>query len=162
MSLKTEFTHWLRGFLGIGDEARRTALDILRQRYLDETEHAETLRQHAEQMHYPQFRNELLHIAAQEAEHTQWVAKKLVALGDRLPEVREIQLTEGSSWKHLLNDLEEESRCAGDLMEQIRTVQSDYPDIAALLQRISEDEKKHCAKIREMLMRSDAFAGSLA
>jgi rubrerythrin len=47
-------------------------------------------------------------------------------------------------------------------MEQIRTVQSDYPDIAALLQRISEDEKKHCDKIREMLMRSDAFSLSLA
>jgi rubrerythrin len=62
----------------------------------------------------------------------------------------------------LLKDLEEEGRCAGDLMEQIRTVQSDYPDIAVLLQRISEDEKRHCDKIREMLMRSDAFAGSLA
>ena len=49
-----------------------------------------------------------------------------------------------------------------ELMEQIQTVQSDYPDIAALLQRISEDEKKHCDEIREMLMRSDAFAGSLA
>jgi hypothetical protein len=79
-----------------------------------------------------------------------------------LPEVQEIHLTEGSSWKHLLNDLGEKSRCAGDLMAQIRTVQSDYPDIAALLQRISEDEKKHCDKTREMLMRSDAFAGSLA
>ena len=162
MSLKTEFTHRLRDFFGIGDEARRTALDILRQRYLDETEHAEKLRQHAEKMHYPQFRKELLHIAAQETEHTQWVAKKLVALGDKLPEVRKIHLTEESSWKYLLKDLEEEGRCAGDLMAQIRTVQSDYPDIAALLQRISEDEKKHCDKIREMLMRSDAFALSLA
>jgi hypothetical protein len=66
-----------------------------------------------------------------------------------LPEVRKIHLTEESSWKYLLKDLEEEGRCAGDLMAQIRTVQSDYPDIAALLQRISEDEKKHCDKIRE-------------
>jgi rubrerythrin len=162
MLLKTEFTHWLRVFLGIGDEARRTVLDILRQRYLDETEHAEKFRQHAEKMHYPQFRKELLNIAAQEGEHTQWVAKELVALGDRLPEARKIHLTEENSWKHLLKDLEEESRCSGELMEQIRTVQSDYPDIAALLQRISEDEKKHCDEIREMLMRSDAFAGSLA
>ena len=55
---------------------------------------------------------------------------------------------------------EEEGRCAGDLMEQIRTVQSGYPDSVVLLQRISEDEKRYCDKIREMLMRSDAFAGS--
>jgi rubrerythrin len=148
--------------LGIGDEARRTVLDILRQRYLDETEHAEKFRQHAEKMHYPQFRKELLHIAEQEAEHSQWIAKKLVALGDSLPEVRGVRMTEESSWKYLLKDLEEEGRCAGDLMEQIRTVHSDYPDIAALLQRIFEDEKKHCDKIRDMLMRSDAFAVSLA
>lgn len=153
---------WLRGFLGIGDQGRRTVLDILRQRYLDEAEHAEKFRQHAEKMQYPQFRKELLDIAAQEAEHTQWLAKELVALGDRLPAVREVHLTEESSWKHLLKDLEEEGRGAGDLMEQIWTVQADYPDIAVLLQRISEDEKKHCDKIREMLMRSDAFAGSLA
>lgn len=153
---------WLKNFLGVGDQARRTVLDILRQRYLDESEHAEKFRQHAKKMHYPQFRKKLLDIAAQEAEHAQWLAKKLVALGDRLPEVREVHLTEESSWKHLLKDLEEEGRCAGDLMEQMWTVQTDYPDIAALLQLISEDEKRHCDKIREMLMQSDAFAGSLA
>ena len=50
--MRTELSHWWRGFLGIGDEARRTALDILRQRYLDETEHAELFNQHARQMHY--------------------------------------------------------------------------------------------------------------
>jgi hypothetical protein len=37
-----------------------------------------------------------------------------------------------------------------------------WPDIAALLQWISDDEKKHCDKIRDMLIRSDAFAGSVA
>ena len=153
---------WLKNFLGVGDHARPTVLDILRQRYVDESEHAEKFRQHAEKMHYPQFRKKLLDIAAQEAEHTQWLAKKLVALGERLPEVRKVHLTEESSWKHLLKDLEEEGRCAGDLMEQMWTVQTDYPDIAALLQLISEDEKRHCDKIREILMRSDAFAGSLS
>jgi rubrerythrin len=47
-------------------------------------------------------------------------------------------------------------------MEQTWAVATDYPDIAMLLERISEDEKKHRGEIREMLMRSDAFAGSLA
>ena len=44
----------------------------------------------------------------------------------------------------------------------LSAVATDYPDIAMLLERIFKDEKKHRAKIREMLMRSDAFAGSLA
>jgi rubrerythrin len=47
-------------------------------------------------------------------------------------------------------------------MEQIWAVATDYPDIAVLLEGISKDEKKHRDEIREMLMRSDAFALSLA
>jgi rubrerythrin len=47
-------------------------------------------------------------------------------------------------------------------MEQIWAVATDYPDIAALLEQISKEEKKHGDEIREMLMRSDAFSGSLA
>jgi len=149
--------------LGIGDEARRTALDILRQRYLDETEHAELFNQHARQMHYSQFRKTLLCIAAAETEHAELLAKKIIDLGGKLPEVREERaLTDQSSWQHLLKDLNEEDHCAGELMEQIWAVATDYPDIAMLLERISEDEKKHRDEIREMLMRSDAFAGSLA
>ena len=161
--MRTELSLWWRSFLGIGDEARRTALDILRQRYLDETEHAELFNQHARQMHYSQFRKTLLCIAAAETEHAELLAKKIIDLGGKLPEVREERaLTDQSSWQHLLKDLNEEDHCAGELMEQIWAVATDYPDIAMLLERISEDEKKHRDEIREMLMRSDAFAGSLA
>jgi rubrerythrin len=162
MSLNTEISYWMRSFLGIGDEPRRKVLEILRQRYIDATEQAARFMRHAEKMHYPQFREKLQGIAVQETEHADWLAKKIVALGGKLPEVREGRSTEESSWKHLLKALDEESRSTGDLMEQIWSVQSDYPDIAALLERISEDEVKHRNEIREMLMRSDAFADSLA
>jgi rubrerythrin len=47
-------------------------------------------------------------------------------------------------------------------MELMWAVATDYPDIAALLEQISKEEKKHGDEIREMLMRSDAFSGSLA
>jgi rubrerythrin len=161
--MRTELSHWWRSFLGIGDEARRTALDILRTRYVDEIVHAEKFNQHAGEMHYPQFREKLLHIGAEESEHAGLMAKKIVDLGDKLPEVtRERASTDQCSWQHLLKDLNEEGHCAGELMEQIWAVAMDYPDIALLLERISKDEKKHRDDIREMLMRSDAFAGSLA
>jgi rubrerythrin len=114
-------------------------------------------------MHYPQFREKLLHIAAEETEHAGLLAKKIFDLGGKLPEVTgERTPTEQSSWQHLLKHLNEEGHCAGELMEQIWAVATDYPDIAALLEKISKEEKKHCDEIREMLMRSDAFAGSLA
>jgi len=161
--MKTELFHWWRSFLGIGDEARRTALDILRERYIDESEHAKTFTQHARQMHYPQFRETLLHIAAEETEHARLLAKKIFELGGKLPEVTGEQAsTKQSSWQHLLKDLNEEDHCAGELMEQIWAVATSYPDIAELLERISKEEKNHCDEFREMLMRSDAFAGSLA
>lgn len=38
----------------------------------------------------------------------------------------------------------------------------DCPDIAMLLERISKEEREHRDEIRDMLMRSDAFAGSFA
>ena len=104
--MRAELSHWWRGFLGIGDEARRTALDILRQRYVDESEHAKTFDQHARQMHYPQFRETLLHIAAEETEHAGLLARKIIDLGGNLPEVTGVRApTEQSSWQHLLMDL---------------------------------------------------------
>jgi rubrerythrin len=161
--MRTELSHWWRGFLGIGNEMRRAALDILCKRYVDEIVHAEKFEQHAGEMRYPQFREKLLCIAAEETEHAGWLAKKIGNLGGKLPDVREQEeSTEQSSWQHLLKDLEEEDHCAGDFTEQIWAVQTDYPDIAELLERISKVEKKHRDTIREMLMRSDGFAGSLA
>ena len=160
--VRTELAHWWQSFLGIGDETRRVALDILRQRYVDESEHARQFTRHAGEMHYPQFREKLLHIAAEETEHAGLLAKKIFELGGKLPEVTEERAsTEQSSWQHLLKDLNEEGHCAGELMGQIWAVATDYPDIAALLKQ-SKEEKKHGDEIREMLIRSDAFSGSLA
>ena len=42
------------------------------------------------------------------------------------------------------------------------SIESEYPYVAELLQRIYEDEKKHRSEILGMLMRSDPFAASLA
>ena len=140
--MRTEVAHWWRIFLGVGDETRRVALDILRQRYVDESEHARQFTRHAGEMHYPQFREKLLHIAAEETEHAGLLAKKIFELGGKLPEVTgERASTEQSSWQHLLKDLNEEDHCAGELMEQIWAVATDYPDIAALLEQISKEEE---------------------
>jgi hypothetical protein len=43
-----------------------------------------------------------------------------------------------------------------------RKALADHPDITAVLQRIYEEEKKYRGEIRDMLMRSDSFALSLA
>ena len=65
-----------------------------------------------------------------------------------------------NSWQYLLTDLEEENRSADHLPEQIWSIESDHPEITAVLQRIYEEEYR--GEIRDMLMRSDSFALSFA
>ena len=67
-----------------------------------------------------------------------------------------------NSWQYLLTDIEEENRSGDHLPEQIWSIESDHPDITEVLQRIYDEEKKYRGEIREMLMRSDSFALSLA
>jgi hypothetical protein len=79
-----------------------------------------------------------------------------------VPEVPELRSTDKNSWQYLLMDLEEENRYAEHRIEQIWSNESDYADIAEFLRQINEANKKDREAIREMLMRSDPFASSLA
>jgi bacterioferritin (cytochrome b1) len=163
MALTKEWSTWWRRFLGTGpNENGEAAVDILRQRYLEEMQQADRFKQHAQKMHYPQFRDKLLDMAADKSKRAQWIAEKIVALGGKLPEVPELRSTDKNSWQYLLMDLEEENRRAEHLTEQIWSTESDHADITEFLQQINEADKKDREAIREMMMRSDPFALSLA
>ena len=133
-------------------------LEILRARYADERQHAARFVLHAQKMHYPQFREALLRIAADESKHAERIAEKIHEFGGSLPPEPEVSSSLGNSWRYLLDDLEEERRCAGELESDRLSVASDYTDVGELLEHIDEDERKHCDEIRGMLMRSDPQA----
>jgi bacterioferritin (cytochrome b1) len=163
MALSKEWSGWWHRFLGTSSEGNgKAAVDILRRRYVEETQQADRFKQHAQKMHYPQFRDKLLDMAMQKSRRAQWIAEKIVALGGKLPEVPEPRSTDKNSWQYLLMDLEEENRSAEHLTEQIWSNESDHVDIAEFLQQMDEAEKKDREAIRKMLMRSDPFALSLA
>lgn len=145
-----------RRFLGLSTAAE--ALEILCRLYIKESQHAAIMAQHAAQMHYPQFRAKLLEIAARENSHSEWIGEKIRRFGGSLPMVPPVISTGGNSWEALLEDLEDESRCAGELLEQAARLEADFPSVANLLGRIYEDEQKHRDEIREMLMRSDPLS----
>jgi rubrerythrin len=151
-------SEWWRRWFGSARDGYYTALGILRSRYADEKQHAARFVQHAQKMQYPQFRDALLRIAADESKHADWIAKKLNDLGESLPATLTTSTVEKNSWQYLLDDLEEERSCAADLETDMLTIECDYPDIAELLRRIDEEERKHRDEIREMLMRSDPQA----
>jgi bacterioferritin (cytochrome b1) len=162
ISMDFHWATWWRGFLGTPPDRDRVAIEILCQRYIDQRQRESQLTQHADKMHYPQFRKKLLQIAADKSKHAEWIGEKIIALGGRIPEVPERGATNINSWQYLQLDLAEEIRCADRLPEQIWRIESDHPDISNFLQRIAEAEKQHRQEINDMLMRSDGFALSLA
>jgi rubrerythrin len=100
------------------------------------------------------FRAALLAIATKEEEHANWIAAKIKALGGELPSVIEVRCTNESNWDYLRSDLDDERRCVAEVEEDKLVIQSQFPDIVALLELIEEDAMKHREKIREMLWQS--------
>ena len=140
---------------GSPDHGRDLAIEVLSHRYVREKQHVMRFRQHAERMQCPKFREALLRIAAKEQEHAKWIAAKIKALGGELPPVIEVRCTNESNWDYLRSDLDDERRCVAEVEEDMLTIQSQFPDIVALLGLIEDDALKHREEIREMLRQSE-------
>ena len=155
MSGGATWSDWWREFLGIPTSATNRALEILNQIYVQKSHHAALFKQHAENMQYPQFRDKLLAIATDEAEHAESLAGKIKLLGGRVPDVAKITDTEKTSWQYLLEDLNTERQSAAALIQQAQSLREEIPSVADLLEQIYQNSEKHCESLRQMLMRSD-------
>jgi bacterioferritin (cytochrome b1) len=155
MTYEKSWTDWWRKFLGVSPNGYRDVIKILSLRYVEEMQHVQRYTAHAEHMQYPQFREKLLRIAADEARHAEWLAEKITMFGAPIPNVPREPTTTRNSWQYLLADLEEEKQSSDDLIEQMQSLRNEMPDIAAMLERIYEDTERHRSEIRNMLVRSD-------
>jgi rubrerythrin len=162
MALGKNWSEWWRRFLDLSTYESCTVVDILRERYVGEMQQADRFEQYARRMHYPQYQGNLLRLATEKSKHAQWIAEKIAALGGKLPEAPECRSPDENSWRSLSKALEDEHRSADRLPEQLRRIGLEYPDITRFLLDISLAQKKQRDEIREMLMRSDPFALSLA
>jgi bacterioferritin (cytochrome b1) len=162
MAFSKNWSKWWRGFLDLSADESPKAVDFLRQRYVEEMQRIERFKQHAEKMHYPQYRDKFLQMAKDKSQHAERIGEKIIALGGKLPDVAERRSTDENSWQSLSMALEDENRSADRLPEQLRRIGLEHPDIAKFLQQISREQENHRREIRDMLMRSDAFALSLA
>ena len=149
------WSDWWRQFLGLSPDGYREILKLLQDRYVDEMRRVRLYTQHAERMQYPQFRERLLAIAADEARHAEWLAERISLFAGKLPRVPDIVASDKNNWQDLLADLDEEKHSSAELIEMMQTVRNEMPEIAEVLERIYEDGIKHRVEIREMLMRSD-------
>ena len=162
MATTKQWSEWWSRFLDLPQDSFRQAIKILQQRYVEETQQRDRFNQHADKMHYPQFREKLLRISDEKTKYADRIAEAIVALGGKLPSVPERRSTDENSWQQLMIALDDENRSADHLAQQLRGIESDIPDVVKLLQQISEQQKQHRGEVREMLMRSDPFAFSLA
>jgi rubrerythrin len=155
MSLMETWADSYRRWVGLADDERDTAIEVLSHRYVRETQHVMRFRQHAEKMECAKFREALLRIAVQEEEHAKWIAAKINALGGEIPPVINVRCTNESSWNYLRGDLDDERRCIEEVEEEKLLIQAEFPDIVALFELIEDDAMKHREEIREMLRQSE-------
>ena len=157
--MRESLRHKLRGRLkSLWLTKQQRLLEVLCAEYASEVQMGNLFREHAQKMHYPHFRERLLRIAAAEERHAEWLGEKIFGLQGTLPEVPLTETTGKNTWECLLMDLEEERRCVADLEDRLLKVEKIDPEIALGLRQIQEEEKHHRDEIRDMLMRSDAYA----
>lgn len=155
MGTGQSFWGWWRRFLGAAPDRRQIALEVLSERYIDESQQLARFTEHAEKMQYPQFRQKLLAIAANKAEHVEKIAQEIKRLGGRLPGVPPLPSSDKNSWQYLLEALNEQQRSSAERLAQAQSIRDELPQIAELLMQIDQDGIQHRAAIRDMLMKSD-------
>jgi rubrerythrin len=148
---------WQRFFDTLHPNHRQKVLVMLRDAYLEEAQDVAQFTRHAECMHYPQFRERLLRIAAEEQAHVTWLRDKILALGGEIPAVSHTPRVAKNAWEALLMDMEEEKRSYADLLEAMHTAEQADPELAEVLQRIREEERQHREEILDMLTKSDPY-----
>lgn len=146
---------WQHFFDVLQPDYHQKLLEMLGDAYLKEARDVAQFTRDAERMYYPQFRERLLRIAAEEQAHVTWLRDELLALGGEIPAVSVIPKVAKNAWEALHLGLEEEKRSCADLLEAMHIAKHVDPAIAEGIQRIREGERQHCEKLLDMLVKSD-------
>lgn len=155
--IDTLLTRW-KSFLATDLLSNRSKLlEMLCKVYLDEAEDVARLTFHAQQMYYPQFRERLLRIAAEEQANARWLREKIIALGGSPPQASFTPEIGRNSWEYLRLDLEGEKHDDAELMELVRMAERIDPEIAEGLRRIRKEEQRHHAEILDMHLKSEPY-----
>jgi rubrerythrin len=147
---------WQHFFDVLQPDYHQKLLEMLRDAYLKEIRDVAQFTRDAERMYYPQFRERLRRIAAEEQAHVTWLRDKLLALGGEIPAVSVIPQVAKNAWEALHLDLAEEKRSCANLLEAMHIAEHVDPAIAEGIQRIREGERQHCEKLLDMLVKSDS------
>jgi rubrerythrin len=158
MSIPTVlFSSWRRFLAAFDVNDHQTLLEGVCDAYRAEANAAMQCIQHADRMYYPQFRAELLRIAAEEQLHIPWLREQILALGGNLPSLSCPPAMGSNSWECLRLDVDEAQRGCGNLLAWIHLAEQAEPEIVVGLRRIRKEKLKHREEFRDMLMKSDPY-----
>jgi rubrerythrin len=146
---------WRYFFKALEADDRQRLLEVLREDYLEEAQDVAQFTQHVTYMPYPQFRNSLRRIIAEEQAHVQWLRDQILALGGDIPAFVPAPRAGKSTWECLLMDLEEEKRSYGALLERLHIAEAFDPEVAEGLRRMGEEERRHRDEILDLLIKID-------
>ena len=149
---------WRQFLHTLTPDDRQKLMTWLQAEYQEEAQNIVQFTQQAERMYYPQFRERLWRIAAEEQIHVQWLRDQILTLGGQPPVVVRPTRLAQNSWHDLLLDLDEEKQRSAALLEGMRVAAHVDDKIVAGLQRIREEEIRHHEEIRDMLMKSEPDA----
>jgi hypothetical protein len=151
------FSGWRRFLAAFDVSDHQTLLETLCDAYRAEVNAVVQCTQHADRMFYPQFRAELLRMAAEMQTHLPWLHEQILALGGDIPSSSPTLTLEGNSWECLRRDVEEAGRGCVHLLEWIHRAEREEPAIAVGLQRIRKDKLRRREELRQMFMKSDPY-----
>jgi rubrerythrin len=134
-----------------------TLLEALRDTYLAAAHTVTQFTQDAERMEYPQFRAQLLRMAAEDQGHVTWLRDTLLARGGAIPTSACPSTVAPTSWVALLRELAAERRTYEALLEPIYLADQADPEIAEGFRRLRAAKQRHRAVLLDMLVKSDPY-----
>jgi rubrerythrin len=149
---------WHAFFKALEKDDRQQLLAVLREAYLEEAQDVAQFSQHIPYMPYPQFRDRLRRIIAEEQAHVEWLRDRILALDGAIPAFSPVPKAGKNTWACLLMDLEEEKRSYEALLERMHLVEQSDPEVAEGLRRMREDERRHRDQILDLLIKIDPYS----
>jgi rubrerythrin len=135
-----------------------TLLEALRDTYLATAHTVTQFTQDAERMEYPQFRAQLLRMAAEGQGHVTWLHDTLLARGEALPTCTCPPTVAPTSWAALVKEVAAERRAYEALLEPMQLAEQADPEIAEGFRRLRAAKQQHREVLLDMLVKSDPYA----
>ncbi len=134
-----------------------TLLEALRDSYLATAHTVTQFTRDAERMEYPQFRAQLLSMAAEDQGHVTRLRDTLLARGGAIPTPACTPTVAHNSWEALLMDVAAERRTYEALLEPMHLAEQADPEMAEMFRRLRATKQQHREALLDMLVKSDPY-----